>query len=175
MTAPGVAASTIQQPQVVDTGWQFSWLARVLLLKIVVTLAWIIGCCLPVSLLAEYNVPVTDPPILLRLLAVAYAGLELGYVIGLLQTVTGEKSPATVGAGIVSNGGSLVVLLYFGLNQAWAKWRYPAGELMWLSAAALVIITTGLIVCGGPQLMAEWRRLRDRARSHSSAPLRQRS
>ncbi len=139
---------------------RWSWLAGVFVLKMAVTIGWFIGCWLSVSFLAAHNLPVSEPPIFLRLLALAYAGLELGYFVGFVQTLHGRRAAAPIAAGIVSNGGSLLVLLYFGLGGAWATWRSPAPEAMWLSVVALAIITAGLIIFGGHQLIDEWRSLR---------------
>jgi hypothetical protein len=76
-----------------------------------------------------------------------------GYWIGLRQTLTGERAPATVGAGIVSNGASCLVLVYFGASGAWQDWGSLAKLAMWSSVVILALITSGLVVFGGPSLL----------------------
>src|SRR6266568_3846674 len=77
-------------------------LGRVISLKLGVTVAWIAGCCAPTPWLAAIGFQVDEPAMFLRLLGAAYLGLWTGYWIGRRQVLSGERAPATVGAGIVS-------------------------------------------------------------------------
>lgn len=89
----------------------------------------------------------------LRLLGTAYLGLLAGYWIGLRQARNGQHPTATVGAGIVSNGGAALCLLYFGaVERSWSSWGGIATSIMWGSAGVLILITIGLVVYGGRDL-----------------------
>ena len=130
-----------------------SKLALVIRVKIAVTIFWIVGSWLPVDVLLQLGLPPPEPVMFLRLLGTAYLGLLAGYWIGLRQARNGQHPTATVGAGIVSNGGAALCLLYFGaVERSWSSWGGIATSIMWGSAGVLILITIGLVVYGGRDL-----------------------
>jgi hypothetical protein len=102
------------------------------------TIFWIVGSWLPIDVLLQLRLPPPEPVMFLRLLGTAYLGLLAGYWIGLRQARNGQHPTATVGAGIVSNGGAAVCLLYFGaVERSWSSWGGIATSIMWGSGRDL--------------------------------------
>jgi hypothetical protein len=123
---------------------------HVIAAKIVITLLfWCFPLLLGSKALFEWiGVPFPEPEIFNRLLGSAYAGLLVAYWHGLLQARAGGLPISTVQVGIVSNGIASIVLGRFGLSGAWATWSPSAQIYMWLSLAATVLITLGLVTTG---------------------------
>ncbi|HWK89443.1 MAG TPA: hypothetical protein VNP72_05585 [Longimicrobium sp.] len=90
----------------------------------------------------------SEPPVFLRLLGMAFLSLAVGYWLGLRETYRGEHPAATVTVGIVSNGGSCLILLFYGLRGTWNDWQGPGPVFMWASVVATGLVTAGLIAYG---------------------------
>ena len=131
-------------------------LAFIIALKIVVTGVWIAGCWSD-GLREGAGIPLPEPQLFFRLLGFAYAGLVVGYAIGWYQTWKNHRAAATVGAGIVSNGGSCLCLIAF--IQVWREWPGWGPLVMSGSVVLLLIITGGLIVWGWRDLVDELKAL----------------
>lgn len=133
-----------------DWGRLMVKLWHVIAAKIVITfLFWCFPLLLgPKALFEWIGVPFPEPEIFNRLLGSAYAGLLVAYWHGLLQARSGGLATTTVHVGIVSNGFAAIVLGKFGLSGDWANWSPLAQIYMWLSFAATVLITLGLITTG---------------------------
>ena len=130
-------------------------LSRVLILKIVVTVAWFVPLLLfPIPLLKEMGFPTCPSNIFLRLLGMAYGALLVGYAFGLVATRHGRYPHSTVWTGIVSNGGAFLLLSIGAFQGAWTAWELCARIIMWASLAATGLITAGLIAFG-PRARAE--------------------
>ena len=129
-----------------------------LLLQIKVALTVLAWCLplllLPASALSWLGFPVV-PMIFLRLLAMAYLALVVGYLLGLLQLRRGSYPWATVWVGIVSNGGAGVLLTIAWISSAWATWGSFAQLFMGLSALGASLIAIGLTLSALVQWLAQ--------------------
>ena len=125
-------------------------LARLLMLKIVLTLAiWCVPLLLfPPELLRMLGFPVPEPILFLRLLGVAYVALVVGYAFGWRETRRGSYPSVVVWIGIVSNGGACLLLLIAAIHGAWADWAGIAPVLMWGSLVGTGAISIGLVLLG---------------------------
>lgn len=135
--------------------------ALTLLLKIKVGLT-VLAWCLPLLLLPAgalvwLGFPSEAPMIFLRLLAMAYLALVVGYLLGLAQLRCGVYPWATVWVGIVSNGGACALLTIASVSGDYSNWGVFARVFMNLSAWAAGFITVGLAVLASLQALAERR------------------
>lgn len=122
-------------------------LERVLFSKLVVTvLLWVVPLLFPVPWMEALGFPPPAPLVFVRLLAVAYAALCVGYLAAWREARSGAFPASTVLVGLVSNGGAFGVLL-FGLAADWFDgWGAFAHVYIQASAGATLVITTGLAV-----------------------------
>lgn len=125
-------------------------LEMVLWFKIVATLLlWALPLLLiPTSLQKKWKLIAIEPPLFGRLLGLAYLALVVGYSSGIMTLRNGQWPTAIIWMGLVSNGGALLLLLFSGIRGDWSSEAKPTKALLWLSAAVLAIITTGLVVYG---------------------------
>ncbi|MDZ4286838.1 MAG: hypothetical protein U0984_02710 [Prosthecobacter sp.] len=116
--------------------------------KISITILFWAGPLLlaPGGLLEKLGFPKLAPYVFFRLLGVTFAALVVAYAYGLGPAAAGKPAEATVAIGLVSNGGSCLVLLLYGLRGAWASWGWFARCYMWCSVAATGLITAGLAI-----------------------------
>lgn len=77
---------------------------------------------------------------------------------GLRASLQGRRLLAPICAGLVSNGGACVYLLYFGVLGTWDTWPWLVQWIGWGSVLATGLITGGLYVYGirGSEPVADW-------------------
>ena len=83
-----------------------------------------------------------------RMLGWAYLALCVGYAFGLQASLKGGILPGPVWAGIVSNGGACLYLLYYGVTGTWSEWGITIQTIAWGSVIATAVITAGLVAFG---------------------------
>jgi len=125
-------------------------LSKVLIFKILATLiAWCIPLMLfPTSWMVAAGFPAAEPILYTKLLGMAYLALLVGYAYGLKATLNAQDARPTVMMGIVSNLGASLIMLFYGLDGAWADWGPYAQVHMWLSTCSAFLISAGLAVFG---------------------------
>jgi hypothetical protein len=138
-------------------------LSSVLVFKIVVTffLWWLPLAFFPDRLIVTLGFPTQTSYIFIRLLGMAYFSLGVGYAFGLVGYKFGLRDSlesndsrerrhplGVIWTGIVSNGGTCLLLAYFEISGTWSTWGVIAQAFMWLSLILTGIITIGLIVTG---------------------------
>jgi hypothetical protein len=138
-------------------------LSLVLAFKIVVTffLWWLPLALFPDSFIVTLGFPTQSSYIFIRLLGMAYFSLGVGYAFGLAGYKFGLKDSldskdsherrhplGVIWTGIVSNGGTCLLLAFFGIGGTWSTWGAIAQIYMWVSLTLTGIITIGLIVTG---------------------------
>ena len=126
-------------------------LSKVLVFKIALTVLFWAGplLLLPKRGLEWLGFDVPEPQLFLRMLGMAFAALTVGYVFGLCTWRAEGVYPAqTIWVGIVSNGGSCLLLCFFAARGAWAQWGRIARAFMWGSLVATGAITAGLVAFG---------------------------
>jgi len=132
--------------------------ALTLLLKIkvsVTVLAWCLPLLLlPSSALVWLGFPEPSAVVFLRLLAIAYSALVVGYVLALMQVRRGQYPWATIWVGIVSNGGACIVLTVAAISGAWSNWGLFAQVFMVASTWGTGLIALGLGGLAGFQYFA---------------------
>lgn len=123
-------------------------LAGVILVKMILTLAWVASLLLfPSSLQNQLGLPPAgEQAIFIRLLGMAYAALLVGYAFGYFAIQGGTYPRGVVWTGIVSNGGACMLLGLF--SSTWGAWHGYAPALMWASFVATALITAGLFAFG---------------------------
>ncbi len=135
-------------------------LAKVLIIKIIFTMAWVALLLLFIAdLLKAQNLDVPDPKMFLQLLVVAYLALAVGYAFGLRDVLNGSYPAGVIWVGIISNGGAFAVLSLAALFDVWELWGTLARLFMWLSLVATGAITSGLIVYGPIERIGKNRKL----------------
>ena len=95
------------------------------------------------------RMPVPQPILFAHLLGAAFLALLVGYVLGLLDLSHNKGAGNIVWVGIVSNGSAFLLLLIFA--GQWSKWGTRAAAFLWVSTAATLLITLGLVVFGVAQ------------------------
>ncbi|MEE4301418.1 MAG: hypothetical protein V2J24_18410, partial [Pseudomonadales bacterium] len=125
-------------------------LARVYLFTILVTAG---GICAPfflyAGLVAAALESSTQATILaIRLLAVAWAGLCVGYAFAFGAALRGERRPGMLWAGIVGNGGTCFLLGATIVTGAWEPWESSVRWIL-LAAAVLTASVTGALLWYG--------------------------
>lgn len=106
----------------------------------------------PRELLISAGLPEPQITPFLRMLGWAYLALCVGYAFGLHAAIRGRILPGPIWVGVVSNGGAFGYLLTFGITGTWATWGALAQVLLWGSACATFLITSGLLVFGVPKM-----------------------
>jgi hypothetical protein len=125
-------------------------LAWIFIVKIVITM--LLWCTpflfLPESTLAGIGIPEPINIVFIRLLAMSYIALVVGYIFGLKSTLSGGYPIEIIWIGIVSNGGACLLLLTYGFLNTWSSWGFYMQLAMWFSAIATASITLGLVITG---------------------------
>ena len=136
--------------QVGSAGANLERLRRLYEVKIAGTvLLW----CLPLSVqpqslmtALDLNTPIAS--LFLRLLAIAYLALCVGYGLGWRAAGQGVLLTGPLWVGLVSNGGACVLLTAYGSMGAWNNLPPTIQSALWLSAASTALITLGLWLLG---------------------------
>ncbi len=140
-----------------------SYLSWTFIIKIIATLLfWCVPLLFfPAELFEAAGLPAQSTYMFVRLLGWAYLALCVGYGFGLRDSMRGIRSPGPIWAGIVSNGGASLLLVFFGITGAWSSWSLLTQASLWVSALLTSAIALALIVFGVVS------RERLRQRSHS--------
>ncbi len=127
-----------------------SALSKVLLFKILATvIIWCIPLlCFPGAVLESIGLPPHPTYMFLRLLGWAYLALCVGYSFAFIESMKGRRLMSAIWAGIVSNGGACLLLLFHGAMGEWKGWGLGAQVILWGSTVATACITSGLYVWG---------------------------
>ncbi len=125
-------------------------LSRVLILKILGTLfLWCAPLILfPGSVLEFIGFPLQESYMFVRMLGWAYLSLCVGYYFALKASLIGKRLMGPIWAGIVSNGGACLYLLYYGAIGSWSAWGPAIQIIAWGSVVATAGITAGLFFFG---------------------------
>lgn len=125
-------------------------LSRVYIFKISATLLfWCFPLILfPKQLLLSVGFPEQTTYLFVRMLGWAYLALCVGYFVGLIASLNGEKLMVPIYVGLVSNGGACLYLFYYGLNGEWSSWGFVVQLIAWSSILATFLITFGLYIFG---------------------------
>lgn len=128
-------------------------LSILLKIKVAITvLAWCLPLLFfPASALEWLGFPEQSALIFVRLLAVAYTALVVGYVQALGQIRRGSYPWSTVWVGAVSNGGACALLTIAAISGEWANWGLFAQVFMAFSTWGTGLITLGLLVSAAVQ------------------------
>lgn len=100
------------------------------------------------SFMTFLGFPPLGPLIFRQLLGMAMFSLVLGYLLGLNSVLNGNYPSITILVGILSNGGSFILLLIAAMGSAWEQWGMFAKWVMWISLFATGAITGGLVAFG---------------------------
>lgn len=118
-------------------------------LKIFLTLFWFFPLLFfRIDFLESLGMPSPVLPVeFVRLLGAAFLALMVGYILGLTDLIRKKVFPFnTIIVGIVSNGLSCLILLYFGFTKNFDGWRGIGFFAMWGSAFLTGLITALLIL-----------------------------
>ncbi len=122
-------------------------------IKIITTLFWAGGALfVHADYLAHVGFESGAAILVVRLLGVAFLSLLLGYSLGLHALITKKPNTLavrnTVLVGILSNGGSALVLFWFGLTGRFTLLPSPLPHIFWASAVLTGGIALSLFLCG---------------------------
>lgn len=125
-------------------------LARVYLFNVLVTAG---GLCAPFFLyprvVAEALASPTEATVLvIRLLAVAWAGLCVGYAFAFGAALRGDRRPGMLWAGVAANGGTCFLLGATIVTGAWEPWDATVRWTL-LAAAVVTAAITGALLWYG--------------------------
>lgn len=128
-------------------------LSKVLIFKISATVfVWCIPLLLfPAYVLEAIGFPAQETYQWVRMLGWAYLALCVGYSFALKAALNGKRAMAPIYAGVVSNAGACLYLIYYGSTGTWDDWAFSMQVVGWGSALATALITAGLVafgVCG---------------------------
>jgi hypothetical protein len=125
-------------------------LAKVLIFKISATVfVWCVPLLLfPASVINAIGFPEQETYQWVRMLGWAYLALCVDYSFALKAALAGKRAMAPIYAGIVSNGGACLYLVYYGATGTWDGWAISMHVIGWGSAVATALITAGLVIFG---------------------------
>jgi hypothetical protein len=130
-------------------------LSIVFIVKISLTLVFwsLLPLLLPPSWLELLGLPQQSSYVFIKLYGMAALSLVVGYGFGLreswpLQNKKPRRAMGVIWVGIVSNAGSSLILLLYGLSGAWNTWGTFLQWGLWFSIIATGVITMSLIIFG---------------------------